>query len=81
MMVFEFIALVPLLPLLAALLIVALHLAGPAQGEAGEPLTARITLVAGSVSLLLLLGLALFALHAGAPGQVRLGNWFSSGDL
>jgi len=78
---FELIALVPLLPLLAALLIVVLHLTGVARGESGEPLTARITLAAGGFGFLLLLGLAVFALFTAAPGQIRLGNWFSSGDL
>lgn len=81
MTTFSLIALVPALPLLAALLITLLHLAGPARGEAGEPLTARITLAASGLGLLTLLGLDAFALFTGAPGQVRLGDWFASGAL
>jgi NADH:ubiquinone oxidoreductase subunit 5 (subunit L)/multisubunit Na+/H+ antiporter MnhA subunit len=81
MMPMELVALVPALPLLAALLIAALHLAGPARGEAGEPLTARITLAAIAVSFLILLGLDAAALQAGAPGQVRVADWFASGGL
>jgi NADH:ubiquinone oxidoreductase subunit 5 (subunit L)/multisubunit Na+/H+ antiporter MnhA subunit len=81
MTTFSLIALVPVLPLLAALLIILLHLAGPARGEAGEPLTARITLLASGLSLLTLLGLDAFALFTSAPGQVRVGDWFASGAL
>ncbi|MDP1927188.1 MAG: proton-conducting transporter membrane subunit [Thiobacillus sp.] len=75
------IALVPLLPLLAALAIVLLHLAGPARGEAGERLSARLSLAATGVALLTLLGLDIQALANGTPGMVKLGNWFSSGEL
>lgn len=80
MMPFELVALVPALPLLAALLIAALHLAGPARGEAGEALTARITMTAIAVSFLALLGLDA-ALLTGAPGQVLVADWFASGAL
>ncbi|MDP2786718.1 MAG: proton-conducting transporter membrane subunit [Pseudomonadota bacterium] len=80
-MPFELIALVPLLPFLAALLIALLHLAGPARGEAGERLTARITLLASSLSFLTLLGLDAAALQAGLPGQVHVADWFASGAL
>ncbi|MDO9225712.1 MAG: proton-conducting transporter membrane subunit [Pseudomonadota bacterium] len=79
MTAFSLAALVPALPLLAALLIALLHLAGPARGEAGETLTARITLAASGLSLLTLFGLDALALITGAPGQVRLGDWFASG--
>jgi len=81
MMPFELIALVPALPLFAALLITGLIVAGPARGEAGEPLTARITLTASALSLLTLLGLGATALAQGAPGQVLLGDWFASGNV
>ncbi len=81
MIPFSLIALVPVLPLLAALLVALLHLAGPARGEAGEPLTARITLLAGGLGLLTLLGLDTLALLTSAPGQVHVGDWFASGAL
>ena len=75
------IALVPLLPLLAALVIALLHLAGPARGEAGERLTARLSLAATGVALLTLLVLNAQALIQGMPGMVTLGDWFTSGEL
>lgn len=75
------IALVPLLPLLAALAIALLHLAGPARGENGERLSAWLSLVATGVALLTLLALDVHALANGTPGMVKLGNWFSSGEL
>ncbi len=78
---FALIALIPALPLLAALLITLLHLAGPARGEAGERLTARITLLASGFGLLTLLGLDVLAARAGPPGQVWLADWFTSGAL
>jgi NADH:ubiquinone oxidoreductase subunit 5 (subunit L)/multisubunit Na+/H+ antiporter MnhA subunit len=81
MMPLEIVALVPALPLLAALAIALLHLAGPARGEAGERLTARLTMVAAGAAFLILLGLDASALLQGASGQASLGNWFSSGKL
>lgn len=81
MMPMELVALVPVLPLLAALVIALLHLAGLARGEAGEPLTARVTLIGAGLAFLVLLGLDASALVQGAPGQISLGDWFSSGKL
>lgn len=81
MMPMELVALVPVLPLLAALAIGLLHLAGAARGEAGEPLTARVTLIGAGLAFLVLLGLDASALVQGAPGQISLGDWFSSGKL
>lgn len=75
------VALVPLLPLLAALAIAVLNILGKARGEAGEPLSARLTLTAITLVVLLLSLLGVNALLHGAPGQVELGTWFSSGDL
>lgn len=75
----ELAALVPALPLLAALLIAVLHLAGNARGEAGELLTAPITLTAIVPAFFLLLALGLQSLALGFPGQVALGDWFASG--
>lgn len=78
---FGLIALVPLLPLLAALSIALLHLAGPARGEHGEPLSARLSLAATGVALITLFGLDIQALVYGMPGMRVLGNWFGSGEL
>ena len=78
------VALIPLLPVLAALLIVILHLTGAAQGEKrekGEPLTARLTLTASVISLLLLLVLDVAALQHGVAGQVVVAQWFASGNV
>ncbi|HNQ05224.1 MAG TPA: proton-conducting transporter membrane subunit [Thiobacillaceae bacterium] len=81
MMPYALVALAPLLHLLAALLVVLLHLAGRARGEAGEPLTARLTLGACVLACGVLLILDGLALVQGAPGQVRVAEWFASGTL
>ncbi len=73
------IALVPALPLLAALIVIALHLSGRAGGEAGERRVAAIALAAVVPGPLLLLGFAAQGLALGWPGQVHLGDWFASG--
>ncbi len=78
---FGLIALVPLLPLVAAGLIALLHLAGVIRGEAGEPWTARLALWPVALSLLILLGLDLAALAGGTPGSVTLGYWLVSGNF
>ena len=78
---FDLIALVPLLPLLAAGLIALLHLAGIARGEAGEPWTARLAVWSAALSLLIVLGLDLAALAGGTPGSVQLGYWLVSGGF
>lgn len=75
----EFIALVPGLPLLAALLITALVLAGRIRGEEGELLTAPITLTAILPAFALMLAFAVQGLFLGWPGQVSMGDWFASG--
>ncbi|MEA3290751.1 MAG: proton-conducting transporter membrane subunit [Pseudomonadota bacterium] len=74
------IALVPLLPLLAAAWIGVGMLGGWNRGESGERSTARIAVWGALLALLLLLGLDLVALIRGAPGQVVLGDWITSGD-
>ena len=75
------IALAPALPLLAALLITVLHLAGPARGEEGELLTAPLTMTAIIPAFAVILALGVQALFLGYPGQVHLGDWFASGTL
>lgn len=75
------IALVPLLPLLAAGLIALRILSGRARGDAAEPGTARLALGAALLTLCLLAGFDLRGLAAGAPGTVVVAEWFASGAL
>lgn len=78
---FALIWLAPLLPLLAAGAIALRMVRGRASGDAGEPPTARIATLAALASMLLLLACDLAALLHGAPGAVRVGTWFASGEL
>jgi NADH:ubiquinone oxidoreductase subunit 5 (subunit L)/multisubunit Na+/H+ antiporter MnhA subunit len=75
------IALVPLLPLLAAALIAARVLAGRDKGDAVEPATARLALLAMLAALGLLVVFDGLALAHGVPGQVTVAEWFSSGTI
>lgn len=77
---FVLVALVPLLPLLAAAGIAVFALAG-AQGDNAEPPTARLAEAGAWCALLLLLGLDLLAVQEGAPGQLVLGTWYASGSF
>lgn len=71
--------LIPLLPLLAAMLIGVTRLMGWNRGEPGERPTARLALLASGMALLLLLGFSGEALfHNAAPGQVELFTWMES---
>lgn len=72
--------LVPVLPWFAALWIALGYVLGFNRGEAGEKDTARTSLTAISLSLLLMLALDALALMYGTPGQIRLGSWLHSGD-
>lgn len=76
----QLIALVPGLPLLVALVVAVLHVAGPARGEAGERLTARLSLGAITLACLLLAALGVQALWLGMPHQIVLGQWFAGGS-
>ncbi len=75
----ELVAAAPALPLFAALLIVIRRLIGGARGEAGEPLTAALSIGAAGGVLALMLVLAVDGLIVGAPRAVQLGDWFASG--
>jgi NADH:ubiquinone oxidoreductase subunit 5 (subunit L)/multisubunit Na+/H+ antiporter MnhA subunit len=78
---FAWLALAPILPFLSATMIALLHVAGPARGETGERLTARISVASMfAVLILMLAGLAV-ALRQGMPGQMPLADWFASGEL
>ncbi len=73
--------LVPLLPILAGALIATAYLFFNNRGERGERFTASIALGAASLALLLALLIDIAALIKGVtPGQVRLGQWLSSGE-
>ncbi|MBF0624053.1 MAG: hypothetical protein HQL82_04525 [Magnetococcales bacterium] len=71
--------LVPLLPWLAAAWIGVRRLAGGPPGESWEKTTGRVSGAANLLALGLLLALDVQALLQGAPGPVRLGEWFASG--
>jgi len=77
----ELVAAAPALPLAAALLIALLHVAGAARGDASERWTTVVTLTAIGMPFALLLVLGVQGLMFGWPGQVRLGDWFASGNL
>ena len=73
--------LIVLPPLLAAAWISIGVLLGHNVGETGEPGTAHIAKSSAVLSLLAVLLLDLVAIFGQAPGQVRLGSWFASGEL
>ncbi|WP_446809056.1 proton-conducting transporter membrane subunit [Methylomonas sp. 2BW1-5-20] len=73
--------LIPLFPLLAALLIGGLHFCRIIDGEAGEKTTARLALTAISLSALTALGLLIADLSGLLPDSVSYGTWLRSGTL
>jgi formate hydrogenlyase subunit 3/multisubunit Na+/H+ antiporter MnhD subunit len=76
----DWVWLVPGLPLLAVVINGARVLLGRAQGDAAEPLTARLSSLAAFGGLLLLLAIDALALTESAPGHRVLGHWFGSGN-
>ena len=75
------VVLIPLLPLLAAVVIGAGHLSGALDGEADENTTAAIANWAVMFSCLLALILLVADLLGKSAGAFKLGQWLSSGDL
>ena len=73
--------LVPLLPLLAALLIALRLLLRGSDGDAGEPLTAGIASGAALAALLLLVLLDLAALGGELPTHLAFGDWLRLGAV
>jgi len=73
--------LVPLLPLLAALLIAVCLLLRRGGDDAGEPLTAGIASGAALAALLLLALLDLAALAGLLPGHLAFGDWLHIGSV
>jgi NADH:ubiquinone oxidoreductase subunit 5 (subunit L)/multisubunit Na+/H+ antiporter MnhA subunit len=71
----DWVWLVPGLPLLAVVINGARVLLGRANGDAAEPLTARLSSLAAFGGLLLLLAIDGLALSQGAPGHRVLGHW------
>ena len=72
--------LIPLLPMLAALWIGIGVITGWNRGETGERPTARVSLTASLLSLLLLLIFDLRALLDSTPGQLVVADWLTSGS-
>lgn len=79
-MVEQIAPLIPALHGLAALWIGIGYLLGLIRGERGERHTAAVSILSALIACLLALALGIAALWQGAPGQLHLGIWFSSGD-
>ncbi|MBU0655772.1 MAG: hypothetical protein KJ914_11690 [Gammaproteobacteria bacterium] len=71
--------LIPGLPFLSALWIVIGFIFGWNRGEKGERETAFVAVTANTLSLLAMLGLAIYDFTHGAPGHVVLFPWLQSG--
>ena len=80
LMLKSFVWLIPVLPILAALLIALGFIRGSNRGEAGEKQTTLIANSAALLSLLIVLAVDLHALVVGVPGHLHLAQWFSSGS-
>ena len=74
-------ALAPLLPIIAAAIIGIGYLNSQNRGEKAEKSTAGIAIAASGLSLLVILTIDLYSIVNGAPGQLQLGQWFSSGSI
>ena len=75
------IALVPLLPLLAAFWIGLGMLFGFNRGETGERHTSRVALLASGLSLLLLMAIDVQAMINDVSSHLIIAKWFNSGGL
>jgi len=74
-------AMIPLLPLLAALLISIGFIFSWNKGETGEKLTSRLALGSISLSFVLVLGVGIYTLLTGFQSEtIKLGEWLSSGE-
>ncbi|MCK9607008.1 MAG: hypothetical protein M0R33_11245 [Methylomonas sp.] len=73
------IALLPLLPLLAAVLIGGLHFFNFISGEPDEAVTSRISLTAIGLAALLAIALQIAGFYGQLAEQHVLGNWLNSG--
>lgn len=75
------IALAPLFSILATIWIAINQIIDQTCSDAREVDTARISVWAAALALFSMLGLDIIALLNGEPGQIHLGEWFSSGDF
>lgn len=75
------VALIPALPLLAALAIMLGFIFDWNRGEAGEKEIANIAMATSTLSFLLTVFLAISALLYGEVGKIVLGQWLSSGEF
>lgn len=72
---------VPVLPLLASMLLGSLHFLRIIDGEADEAISASVSIVAQSLSTLLVLGLLIADLSGISANNPVYGNWLSIGQL
>ncbi|MCW8854286.1 MAG: proton-conducting transporter membrane subunit [Gammaproteobacteria bacterium] len=72
--------LIPLLPILATSWIALGYIFNFNRGESGEAQTAKTSLTAASLSLILILIIDAYAFLYSAPGQLKLSPWLISGD-
>jgi NADH:ubiquinone oxidoreductase subunit 5 (subunit L)/multisubunit Na+/H+ antiporter MnhA subunit len=75
------VAFIPILPLLAALAISLGFIFNWNRDEAGEKVTANITIGTALISFVLTLFLVINALINGEQGKIVLGDWLSSGEF
>ncbi|MCK5810869.1 MAG: hypothetical protein KAH00_07245, partial [Cocleimonas sp.] len=75
------VALIPLLPLLAAFTIALGFIFNLNREEAGEKETAAVAIGTAMLSFLLTLFLVVTAFINGEQGKVELGEWLSSGEF
>lgn len=76
----DWVWLVPVLPLLAVIVTGIRVLLGLAQGDAAEPLTARLSALAALGGLLLMLAIDLVAWRWGVPGHRVAAVWFGTAE-
>lgn len=76
----EWIALIPATPLAAAAVLAAGQACRCVAGEPWERFTARLTLAASSIALLLVIAALWLKLQDRLPEQLLLGTWIASGD-
>ncbi len=73
--------LIPLLPLLAALIISVGFIFSWNRGEAGEKITSLLALGSISLSFVLILAVGAYTMVSGFPSEtIKLGEWLSSGQ-
>ncbi len=79
-LLYAFVWLIPIIPMLAALLIAIGFVSGKNRGESGERQTTIIANSAALLSLLIIIAVDLHALFVEIPGHIHLAEWFASGN-